>query len=524
MNLLQFLTPIVAVYALILAVFYLVTAGKRSWIMAVVRIGITVVSAIVAIPLTQLLAGLGADRVYEFLLPRLGKQVSGFLTEVPVGAEGMRVIAALLVSPVLYLLVFLILRWLVSVLAWIVEKCVPVLNRRSLRGVSMPLGALNGMLIAVVTLIPLCGYMVFSAHLLNTFVDSGVADTALVRENLTDRFGITEENIADTADSLEQNPVVKAIHGTVGAPVYTALTTAELDVSDTHGRTVELNLEAELSGLLVTAGHATEVADTLKQGDYTAEDKEVLFATADSLFESEWVKLLATDSLVALSEDWLKGESFAGIQRPVLDSALNPTVNHILEVLSDETAETLEEDVHVLLDVVGELLVHDLLVKNPDYTVMVQRLGTSGLLTDVLEKLETNQRMHVLAVELKSLSIRMVTQMLGTDQLQSGEYAEMMDSVAGTLTDVLDMPEEERNAVITQNVQTHFKEQGFDVPAEVVLEMSNQILDDLGSDGEITADELTDYLVNHADEGFDFAAEVLPGELPEGYPAEVPTS
>jgi hypothetical protein len=47
--------------------------------------------------------------------------MGGFLTAVPVGAEGMRVVAALLVSPALFLAVFLILRWLLSVIVWIVE-------------------------------------------------------------------------------------------------------------------------------------------------------------------------------------------------------------------------------------------------------------------------------------------------------------------------------------------------------------------------------------------------------------------
>lgn len=517
MNLSLIVTLVIAVYALILAVVYMVKASKRSWVMSVVRIAVTVACAIAAIPLTRMLADLTADTVYDLLRPYLGDEIVSFLDQVPVGAEGMRVLAALLVSPILYLLVFLVLRWTVSLVVWIVEKCVPFLRRRSLRIVSMPLGAVNGILVAVVTLIPLCGYLAFGTHLLDTVVDSGLMDSALVRENLPD--DLTEEDVAELSDAVGGHPVIVYVHGTVGEPVFTALTTAELDASETHGQAVEMNLERELSGLLVTASHAMEVVESMERESYTPADKEQLFATADSFFESEWIRLLATDALVAMSETWLENKPFAGIERPALDAALNPTVNRLLEILAAETPDTLEEDIHVILDVTGDLLVNDLLKKNADYTAMVQRMGQSGLLTDMLAKLEESDRLQALAVELKALAVRLVSNMLGVDKLQSGEYAEMMDSVAGALTDALEMSEAERDALILDTVKNNFTDKGFDVPDEMVLNMSHEMIDQLGADGEITEAELTDYLVNHADEGFDIMGDVeIPEELPEGLP------
>jgi hypothetical protein len=179
----------------------------------------------------------------------------------------------------------------------------------------------------------------------------------------------------------------------------------------------------------------------------------------------------------------------------------------------------LEEDIHIILDIVGDLLIHDLLEEEADYTAMVQRMGQSGLLSDMLAKLEQNQRMHALAAELKALSIRLVSNMLGAELLKGGEYTEMMGNVADSLNNVLDMPEEERNSIITQSIKNNFSEKGFDVPDDVALEMSNQLINDLGADGEITADELTDYMVNHAEEGFDIMGDVeIPEELPDLQP------
>ena len=516
MNLSLIVTLVVAAYAVILGVIYMLKASKRSWVMSVVRIAVTVACAIAAIPLTRMLADLTADTVYDLLRPYLGDEIVSFLDQVPVGAEGMRVLAALLVSPILYLLVFLVLRWTVSLVVWIVEKCVPFLRRRSLRIVSMPLGAVNGILVAVVTLIPLCGYLAFGTHLLDTVVDSGMMESALVRENLPD---LTEEDVEELSGAVSEHPVMVYVHGTVGKPIFTALTTAELDATNTHGAVLEMNLERELCGLLVTASHAMDVVESFEKADYTPADKELLFATADSLFESDWIRILAADTLVAMSETWLENKPFAGIDRPVLDASLNPTVNHVLEIFSTETPETLEEDIHVLLDLVGDMMVNDLLQENADYTAMVQKMGQSGILTDMVDTLQASERLSALADELKALAIRLVSNMLGVDKLQSGEYMDMMGNVASTLTDALNLPEAERDALLLDSIKENFAGQGFDVPDDVALKMSHQMIDELGADGEISPDELTEYMVEHAEEGFDIVGDVeIPEELPDMQP------
>ena len=108
--------------------------------------------------------------------------------------------------------------------------------------------------------------------------------------------------------------------------------------------------------------------------------------------------------------------------------------------------------------------------------------------------------------------------MLGVDKLMSGEYADMMGDVAGALTDSLSMSEAERDTLILDAVKNSYAEYGFDVPDEVALKMSHEMIDELGADGEITGDELTDYMVKFADEGFEITPDMIPDGLPEGAP------
>lgn len=507
------LTAGFAIVAFLLALVNLFFAGRRGWLMSVLRLGTTILSAIVAIPVTKGVADLAADKVYGYILPHLGEELEGFLVDVPVGAEGMRVMAALLASPVLYLLVFLLLRILLGVVLLIVEKCILPLRRPSLRLLSMPLGGLNGLLITAVVFVPLCGYLLLGASLLDTMVDSGLTETTPIRENLMEELDLTEEELVGISRDIRSSHVVVGVHTTVGKPIFAGLTRARLDASDTHGCVVRMDLEKELTGLLRTGAMALDAAQAFKNETYTEEDKAGLVAAADSLMESDWVRLLATDALVALAENWLEDQAFLGLERPELDATMEPVMDRLLVILSDETQETLEEDIRLLLGVVGDLKINRLLSKDGDYTDMVRRMGESGLLSEVLSELEQNRRLHPLAVELKELAIRLVSRMLGVDRLQSGEYQELMGTVADTLTASLSLPEEERDALLRDSVKQSFAGQGYHVPDEVVLKMSHEMMDSLGADGEITGEELTEYLVGYAEQGMGTLPTILP-ELP----------
>ncbi len=505
------LSVLALLYINVWGVIYMLGARKRSWIMATVRIGITIVSTVVSIPLAKLLASPLSKLVYSLLLEKTEGELDTFMARVPAMGEGLRVIVALVLAPILFVIVFLVIRFVIAMVMWIVEKKVPVLKERSKLGLTMPLGALNGFLIGAVTLIPLCGFMAFGAKLLYTVEDTGMMESAMMEEMVEDT-GWDEDALVEVADTLDGQILMKSIHVTIGKPVFKGLTTAKLDKDVTHGEKVKINLEKEFCGFVTTAGCFSEAVDTFSKEDFVEEDKEILFDAANSMFESDWVALMMTDTLVAMSETWLENESFIGMERPSLDATMNPTVNCVLEIMSEQEPETLREDMLIILDVIGDLMVYDILTDEMGYETLVQRLGQDSLLSSLLSKLEESPRLEALSVELKNLSIRLVTNMLGKELLESGEYDEMIGSVATSLTNVLELPKKERDAVIIESVRENFSAEGYDVPDDVVLEMSNKMIDELGKDGVITADELKTYMVEHAEEGFEITDDMIPDE------------
>ncbi len=516
-TILSIFTWVVLGVAALMILINLLLARRRSWILAVIRLGMTVLAAIISVPASKIVAIKLTDFAYNQLIPSLSQEVQDVITAASVGEEGLKVLASLLIAPLIFLFVFILLRLVFTIIGCIVVACVPVLKERSLSSVSMPVGAVNGLLITMIVFVPLCGFLAFGGHILNTASTTVQTTNSPAIDEMLTEMDIDHVELAELGESLEKNPAVMVIHSTVGRPIFDSLTTGQTDSTKTHGTSIQLNLEKEVGGLLNTAILLIDAADSLKHEDYTEADKNKLFAVEESLFDSEWRTMLMSDALNAAADSWLDNKPFAGKDRPSVDATIDPTLIVIFEIFSEEDYKTLEEDLRVLIDVVGDLLMCDLLASDIDPQEMIRTLSEKQILDKALSKLKANARLAPLATELKTMSVRLVTDMLGLEELKSGEHAELMNNVADELTKVSHMSPEERHEIISESLNDVFAQSGIDVPKDVAIELSDKMIDDLTAEGgEITGERLTDYLVDHAAD----VGELLPDEIPDDLPMD----
>ena len=83
----------------------------------------------------------------------------------------------------------------------------------------------------------------------------------------------------------------------------------------------------------------------------------------------------------------------------------------------------------------------------------------------------------------------------------TAQHREMLDSV-------LEMDKGERSVLLQDTVKQIFAQYDVDVPPEVVIELSEKAIVELGADGKIEADELKQFLIDHSSE-LDFAGDIL---------------
>lgn len=529
------LTAVLALYVVLLGLFTALPARKHHWIMAIVRTVIVVIAAIASVPLAKYVASLVGDAVYGLITPALGADLQKFMGDVPLAEESLRLIVGLLLAPAIFLLLFVILRSLLSLIAWIVERFVPGLKKRSLHNtaIAMPIGAVNGILVALITLIPLCGYVSMASGAISAFgmlteeaesipevVLAPVPDHIRV-EPLSDAnegpVGGELDAVIDVADQVVADPFISLLNK-VGKPFFQWMTSGKL-----ADGTVDFVLMEELPHLTDSVRELIVALDGMKDENFTVDDKKALMDGMDHLLQSEWLTALFADAIEAASNTWLEGESFLGMAPPELGDLLQPSFDVALTVLSTESVETLRSDVNTVLDIVTELMLAGLVTEDPDYEALMVQLGENGMINGVMAKLADNPHMAPLASEIQTLAVRVVSSVLGDTLKHTDEYDPMIDQLAGELNNVVDMPKEEREAVIRDSVKTAFEEHGVSVPEDVALELSEKAIEELGEDGVIEGDELKDYFINHMGEAGDLAGDIfdengdlIPDELPEG--------
>lgn len=485
-------------FAVVMILINLLLAGRRSWIMSIVRVGMTLVAAILALPVAKAVAGSFTDSVYDTIVSAAGDGMGDFLGAAPEGLGGLRVIISMLIALVLYIAVFLVLRLLFAIVGAILCRVVPVLRQKTRRGVSMPLGALNGLLIVACVLAPLCGFLAMSGNVLGDMAASADKCESEAVDTLLEQLGTDSVEARKLAQELDQQPVVSIVSSTVGRPIFAYLASDELEYADGSGKIIEMDLERDLSTMLCTFIHLTDATEAMSESNFDEADKSRLYNLSDSISRSEWVTVLATDALASLAEQWKQGATFAGLERPSMDKATDSSFNSLMDVLAAQTPDTLDEDLHTLFDVTGDLLVSGLMSGSDDSQQLIKNAANNEFFSTVANKLDANDRFDPVAREVRMMSVRLVSGMLGTESLRSGEHDALMVDVSKDLTSMIALSVEERHELLPPILEETFGKHGYEMPQNVAIELADQMIADLGADGEITDAELTEYLIENS--------------------------
>ncbi len=513
---------VILVYVALIALFTALPARKRHWSMVLARTGIVIVSVIASVPLSKLIAAKIGHWLYGVVEPEMPTDLQTFMGEVPLVAESAELIVSLLLAPILFLVLFLVIRAILSLVAWIIERVVPALHHRSLKNtaIAMPIGAVNGVLVALVTLIPICGYVALTTSAISMMTDKEVplseeimapAPEHVRVEQLSDDAALPTDDdsfeiFVDAAEKTGSNPVITVLN-TVGSPLFNWMTSGTLDDGN-----IEFTLAEELPHLTKSAGQLADAVALFEDKDITQEDTDALIAAVETLLSSDWVAEVAADSISFIAETWKDGKSFMDMEPPEVGTMLQPIMDTALTVLSTESVETLRTDVNTVLNVMVDLMAVGFLSDEPDYDKLLEELGKDGFISDLMATLNANPHMAPLAEEVKAVSVKVVSSVLGETLKNTDEYDPLIADVAAQLNDVLHLTVEEREPIIRDAIKTAFAEHGVNVPEDVAVEFSEKAITEVGADGAVESEELKQYLIDNIDEGMGLTDGEINGE------------
>lgn len=491
------ITVVIFAYLAICAGLFALIARKKTWMGSLMRTVLIIVSAIIACIISSAVSGSFGDQIHTAIVEPMLADLGDILKSVPLLENTISAVASMLLAPIIFLVVFPILRFILSLLGKIPEKLVfekLVPEKMHLRWLGCIIGAINGFLVAAITIIPICGYLILASDVL-TAAQNLSDNTPTETLQLSAEESAEGDDILTTLTTLNENPAVKTV-SFVASPVFDALTTA--DIPTGHGdETVKFVLSKDVGNIFNIVDHVTVFLDDMSSGKVSDNTKDNMHALSSAFTQTEWSRCFASDTFSSMAKGWLKGDSFMGAEMPELPAVFAPTFNKALEVIGSVTPATVEQDLNTIFDVFYYFLQGDLMNMDAANSDIMSSIGESKIISNIISTLEANERFAPLADEIMDMGMRVVASSIGKVELGSDEqYDQLVGEISKSLNDVLDMPKEERDAEVKKSIKAAMEnyDSGLQVEEDVALAFADKMIEDLGADNEITDDEISDYL------------------------------
>ncbi len=334
------------VFAILFALPGILKARKRHWSEALVRIVLTVVSAILAFVLTSAFTSMISDALLEPAKSVLVDTAAAeLLEEIPSIKDVVLLVLNTVITPILFILIFVIVKFLILVIfaRLLTKLCLTIAGaiskkdyvseiydkkRRKFSPTSAALGVVCGLMAYLMILIP-------------------IVETATVASSIGKSI-TTEGTVYEVSDALSNNVATYVVHP-VGAPIWNKFARGTVNGE-------KIVIEKEVHFIAVFVNGLTEI--TSKDTNTVRHSAEIFRSMGPLCAEIKFIPRFTSELVNAASSHWLNGENFAGIPMPSLPTSGNTQGNDniiatFLECLDASTPETMKEDLVTILNVLA---------------------------------------------------------------------------------------------------------------------------------------------------------------------------
>jgi len=479
----------VAVYLLFCVIFAVIRKAPRTKF----RFFTVLLSAIAAFVFTLILKGNLAATIDGMLLPTLDAnypEYAATLREIMALSPTLTVVlentACSMLAPLLFLLIFLVL----SIVTWAVFFVVTLLlsfplSKAKRKPISCAIiGLIQGVLILVIWLVPVTCYLEMAPTVMDEVAKAGVLSEAESNAILN-----RENPVAATVDELNKTQVV-TYAGNYGCKYISRMLT---DVDMGNGSTV--HLMSEVGALTHFGCDVYKISLNTDITGYGPEQAELILDTAVSFGESEILPTVAGELIFTVTEKWINGEAFWGLEKPSLGGVMDPFFNDLITLLHDDahSNDNLREDVTTTAEVLAILAQNRTFSHLADTNALLKSLGEGNTLHDLIVTLGSNSRMGVLVHDVTDIGMRAVATALKVPENNQEIYDNFINNTTEFLKTLDTVEEEEKVTAISGKLSEELGRAGVDVDAEILECFAMVINEDIAAvDGEIGADFLMD--------------------------------
>lgn len=493
--------------AVLLGVFVEVRRGlRRGFVRAAVGLSTVLVSALGAVALSLWLSNIPAAFATDVLDIYLPSSLETIETTFPHVQSIIVAAVDALVTPILFVGFFLVLRLVLRIVAAIVLRAMgydpddprymgtprrPAAlmapsyeapdapwHRRHDRLLGGLTGGLCGFLAALCILSPVLGMLSTSRTLLRGLKSMKVSLNAVLPAEVLDQ---AEYYVNDSGAAI--------LSAAGGDLIFDATAVTELE-----GEPLTLRREVETC-MAVCQDFSRVIKVITNLSAATDEQKEILYDLGDRLDDSAITRVLAADFLNSASAAWLEGKTFLGIKRPTFGELMDPLLTAALKVCAESTPECAARDITTILRVYL-IIVESGLADNPDQESLNAALGDGGVLDRIYAELRKNPCMTPVVDELSNVSLRIMAEAIDWADFAPDTYRELMDEFADAMNFINDMENagfDERVEALTDYTTRYAEEYGVELPEGLAHMVATAMVEQLGTGGTLTADQMEEF-------------------------------
>ncbi len=315
----------------------------RSVLRGCVSLGLAVLS----IPLTIVLTHNTLDRVTTNLLRVVDLSSIAPLTEaIPSLEESAVALVHMVIATEICRLVFFVLLALLTLIGHFVcvaiEKKKPALAKKS-KPIGAAIGVAFGLVMIVAVLAPTAGYAAEAPEVIHI-----LGEVEQVTHEGEEAMSDEAVTMQQAAQKVSDTALLKMVRALGGKAIFRATTSVEIGGLKT-------DLYSEFHALDAVAGKLT-VLTSVPIAEYGDPQYDAIKALADDIEASVLLRTLSAEGLSSLSNAWLSGESFMGIDKPSDGGAVDVAVNVLLKRFKDTTKDTVAEDIRKLSPAVASAI------------------------------------------------------------------------------------------------------------------------------------------------------------------------
>ncbi len=483
---------------LLVAVFvsYQIARGiKRGFYESLIHVCLVLLSVVLSIIASKLLSDILVDSVYNMILS-LGV-FDSMLNNLPSTSSIIVAYCDAALTPFVFVFVYPIMSLIIRFVAFIVKGRYLERDKTSERVKKESASWIDkNQKLLTVTISALCGIFIASVFISPVMGSVKTLDRVFeLAEDITvdgnNVLGDTKAELEDQLAVYRDDPIANAVYYCGGNIIYYANASSELNGNYfALGR--EIKNTAEYYNEILSSARLMANID-----EATPDEVNELSSVGKYINKSESLKCITSDFVSQTAKAWMDGESFLGLSKPYVTSTINPVINKVLYVCSQTAPKYVEKDMTTLLELY--ILFYEAeLIGVTDYSEMISIIDNTDFIERVEDILAKNPRMADISLDFDNMALNMISTAI-LDGMSEEDLDRIVTNISDVVNNVADMSDEDRIAIIKDEVYRSINKNGLKVSYDMVEVAAEQLVEDLRTTtGEITSDTIKNFFEKYS--------------------------